>query len=202
MKSLAERVSFARRRAGLTQAQLAKRAGVTRAGAGQWETGVTQSLSADVAIKVASALGVRIEWLVYGSGPLEEGPAALSKVPLVSWVAAGQWCQSEEPMPLDYQEKQVLTTRFASTKAYALRVRGDSMEPAIRDGAIVIVDPEVAADPGRVVIARLGEETTMKRLRIDGTTPYLVADNPAYPAMMLNDGCICGTVIQVVIDDV
>lgn len=71
--------------------------------------------------------------------------------------------------------------------AFVIVVRGDSMEPTIRDGEMVVVSPGVVRDegvqPGRVYAVWLdGEEATLKRVHAeaceDGPVFRLVADNP------------------------
>jgi repressor LexA len=69
---------------------------------------------------------------------------------------------------------------------FALRVQGDSMiEADIQDGDYVIVRQQEAADPGDIVIALLGEEATVKRLRKKGKAFFLEAANPAYAPIPL-----------------
>ncbi len=52
----------------MTQADLARATGQTRAAVSLWENGSTKALSAESAIKTAEALNVTVKWLVYGSG--------------------------------------------------------------------------------------------------------------------------------------
>ena len=66
--SLADRVKQARKRARMTQAELARATGQSRAAISLWENGSTKHLTADSAIQAADALNVSIKWLVYGSG--------------------------------------------------------------------------------------------------------------------------------------
>ena len=64
---------------------------------------------------------------------------------------------------------------------FALRVRGDSMIGAgILDGDKVVVRPQSTADDGQIVVARIGDEATVKRLsRRDGRI-WLLPENDAY----------------------
>ena len=65
---------------------------------------------------------------------------------------------------------------------FALRVKGDSMIGAgILDGDLVIVRPQQHADEGQIVVARIEDEATCKRLsRKDGQV-WLLPENDAYP---------------------
>ncbi len=142
---------------------------------------------------------------------LKAGPAIHTRVPLLSWVKAGSWADigvgttAENPDDvIEWRE----TTAIVSTKAFALRVEGDSMvnpygSPSIPEGSVVIVDPEKVADNGSIVVAMLDDsnQATIKRLVIDGPNMYLKPLNPAYRAIEINSGCsIVGVVKKVEID--
>ena len=64
---------------------------------------------------------------------------------------------------------------------FALRVRGDSMMNAgILDGDKVVVRPQSTADDGQIVVARIGDEATVKRLSRRNGQVWLLPENPAY----------------------
>lgn len=69
VKTIAERLKDARERAGLTQPELAARAGVSSGTIGNIESGARKSPRELLAI--AAAVGVRPEWLQHGRGPME-----------------------------------------------------------------------------------------------------------------------------------
>lgn len=70
--TLAERVKKALAIRGMTQAELARRAGIAQPSVNAWVSGATQSMRASVAVKAARVLRVRTEWLASGVGPMEE----------------------------------------------------------------------------------------------------------------------------------
>lgn len=141
-------------------------------------------------------------------GPMEQdgiapGPDITARVPLISSTTAGQWSEVVDNLQPGDAEDWIVTTARVGPHAYALRIQGDSMEPIIPDGAIVVVDPDASADHNRVVIVRQNghSEATCKRLIYDGGKPYLRPDNPRYPIIeMAPDAVICGVVRQVVVD--
>jgi len=130
-------------------------------------------------------------------------PSIVARVPLLSWVAAGNWRESIENYPPEGAESWVETTKRVGQEAFALRVKGDSMEPTCPDGSIVIVDPEREAGNGSLVVVRLDEdaEATFKKLMIEGGRRYLAPLNPRYPVLeVTGPATVCGVVRQVVID--
>jgi len=85
---------------------------------------------------------------------------------------------------------------------YFVRVVGDSMEGAgIHSDDLLIVDRSVEPTSGRIVIAMIDGEFTVKRLRrIDGRL-YLAPENPEYEAIEMSDGMeltIWGVVTNVI----
>ena len=78
---------------------------------------------------------------------------------------------------------------------FALRVIGDSMEPKFQEGTILIVEPEMDANPGDYVIVKNGnDETTFKQLIKDGADWYLKPLNERYPIKPLGASNIIGVV--------
>ena len=78
---------------------------------------------------------------------------------------------------------------------------GDSMRPGIQPGDLLVVDRAVTAVSGSVVVAVIGGEFCVKRLRVIGSEACLVPENPAYPSIALGDGVeviIWGVVTHVV----
>lgn len=68
------------------------------------------------------------------------------------------------------------------------RVSGDSMiNAAIFDGDIVVIDRARKARQNSIVLARLNEEFTVKRLRKQGATLLLIPENPAYEPICITD---------------
>lgn len=102
-------------------------------------------------------------------------------LPLVGRVAAGQPLLAEE----NIEAYRPVDPAFFSPRAdYLLRVRGESMQEAgILDGDLVAVHRSPTADNGQIVVARLRDEVTVKRLRWVGQVVYLEAENPDFPAI-------------------
>lgn len=82
---------------------------------------------------------------------------------------------------------------------FALRVRGDSMiNAAILSGDLVVVRPQQHADDGQIVVARIGDEATVKRLRRRGGEVWLMPENDNYAPIDGREAEIIGLVKAVV----
>ena len=82
----------------------------------------------------------------------------------------------------DYLVRNPVSTFFFA-------VQGDSMQGAeIFDGDILVVDRSIRARHGHVVVAFINGERLVKRLHRRGGRVALVAENPLYPALEIQDG--------------
>jgi len=82
---------------------------------------------------------------------------------------------------------------------FALRVRGESMIGAgILDGDVVVVRPQASADTGDIVVALLGDEATVKRLKRGRGEVWLMPENPAFSPIDGRGAVILGRVKAVV----
>ncbi len=71
---------------------------------------------------------------------------------------------------------------------YYVRVEGDSMEPLIHAGELLVVDRMAETKDGDVVVARVGEEFVVKRLHTEDGSIRLVSDNTAYEPFQVTEG--------------
>lgn len=105
-------------------------------------------------------------------------------LPLVGRVAAGSPILAAEHIDRQYHVDPGV---FSETPDYLLKVRGMSMRDAgILDGDLLAVRSAREASNGKIVVARLGEEVTVKRLQRRGQTVELIAENPDYPSIMVD----------------
>ena len=116
---------------------------------------------------------------------------SVTRVPLLGRVTAG--------MPILAVENQEGTMPWSEPGCFALRVRGDSMINAgILDGDKVIVRPQQTADSGQIVVARIEDEATVKRLLRKNGEVWLMPENEAYPPIDGTHAEIIGIVRGVV----
>ena len=111
------------------------------------------------------------------------GLAQLS-LPLIGRVAAGSPILAQEHVDQTYMIESSL---FAQAPDYLLRVRGMSMRDAgIMDGDLLAVKATKEVRNGQIVVARLGEEVTVKRLHRSGGRIELLPENPDYQPIIVN----------------
>jgi repressor LexA len=105
-------------------------------------------------------------------------------LPVVGRVAAGSPILAEQNL----LGRHALDPRLFKPRAhYLLRVRGMSMRDAgILDGDLLAVHRTREARSGQIVVARLGSEVTVKRLRRRGNSVELVPENPDFEPIVLD----------------
>ena len=105
-------------------------------------------------------------------------PPTLMSLPLVGRVAAGSPILAQEHVEATYSVDPAM---FSSKPDFLLKVKGWSMRDAgICDGDFLAVKKVDAAKNGQIVVARIGEEVTVKRYRKTGSTIELLPENPDF----------------------
>lgn len=103
-----------------------------------------------------------------------------SSLPVIGAVTAGMPMLAQENIERFVQVPRTLLR--GSGRHFLLRVKGDSMRNAgILDGDLVVVNADQNAQAGDIVVALLGQETTVKRLMVKSGIHFLKAENPDYP---------------------
>ncbi len=178
----ATRLSLALSNANMIPQELANASGVSKASISQYLNGshAPSNLSSG---KIAKILNVNPLWLMGFDVPMkgtQEIPHSHRKgVPITIYghVAAGVPLEMIE----DIVDTEEITEEMANTgDFFGLQIHGDSMEPRIKEGDVVIVRQQDDADSGDTVIAMVnGDDATCKRLRKYRDGIELISNNPS-----------------------
>lgn len=105
-------------------------------------------------------------------------------LPLIGRVAAGSPILAEAHVQARYQVDPAL---FKPRADYLLRVRGMSMRDAgILDGDLIAVHSTPEARSGQIVVARVQDDVTVKRLRRRGALVELLPENPDFEPIIVD----------------
>jgi len=131
----------------------------------------------------------------YGTSPGSESNVELAEmakprreIPVYTFVQAGM-ATDYQGMPTYWDDKIGYDGR--DKDAFALRVAGDSMEPAFPAGTIITVEPAHPPHAGQLVVAKIKEEGVVFKLyhpSADFSTATLTSYNPLYPPRQLPKG--------------
>ena len=154
-----------------TRAEIAERMGFRSVNAAEQHLRALEKKGA-INIESGASRGIRV---------LDDRPTSrgrLLELPVVGRVAAGSPMLAEEHVQGRYQVDPNLFTPRAD---YLLRVRGMSMRDAgILEGDLLAVHRTAEARSGQIVVARLADEVTVKRLRRRASVVALEAENPDF----------------------
>lgn len=168
------RIKELRQEKGVKQAELARAISVSQATMSEYETGKYEP-DIPTLKKIAAFFGVSVDYVVGGVRTTHKVGV---KIPVFSAVAAGIPIEAIEDI-VDYEE---IEPELAATgEFFGLRIKGDSMEPRIREGDVVIVRRQGDADTGDTAIVLVnGHDATCKRIKKDSSGLWLLPNNPAH----------------------
>ena len=178
-------LSQRRKELNLTMKQVADKVGVSEGTISRWESGKIADMRRDKIMAYAQALNISpaiiMGWDNVDSSSTIENTRAGKRIPVLGSVAAGIPIDAIEDV-LDWED---ISEDMAKTgEFFGLRIKGDSMQPRIVEGDVVIVRQQSDADSGDVVIVQVnGDKATCKRLGKYSSGISLISFNPAYEPM-------------------
>lgn len=172
----------ARKAKGMTQAQVASLLGVNQNTYSYWENGKTKIDNASLT-KLSEIFERSIDYLLGNTSSLS--PRKGIKIPVLGQVQAGIPLEAIQDI-LDYEE---ITPEMAALgEHFALQVRGDSMEPRIKEGDVVIVRKQSDVESGDTAVVLVnGDAATVKRIKKSLEGIMLIPNNPAYEPMFYSN---------------
>ena len=174
--SLGKYIKAVRRRRGISQWELSRLSGLTRSHISRLELDDFENPTAETFLSLARALKVHPNELYEAAGYIEENTRFRRGPPkTLDEAVAGLEIQSVD-IPVTADARQLLSGvfdvgQFASwglsnggrQNVKGLLVRGFSLEPEIREGDVIFVDPETKPIQGNVVLCYRGEAISLER---------------------------------------
>ena len=172
---------------GLSQYTFADAFGVSQSTVGGWESG-SRKPNVETMKKIATFFNVSVAYLLdEASVPNKPTPTSFgTRIPVYGETAAGIPITAIEDFdsdnPDDWEEIPEMMTR--NGQHIALRIKGDSMEPRMRTGDVVIVRLQPDVNDGDIAIVRInGDEATCKKIKKTPEGLWLISTNPNYDPM-------------------
>lgn len=193
--SFQDKIKELRQKKGISQKKLADAIGVAQSSINYWEKG--QRTPSIVAMEsLANYFNVPISCLMDRN--ISSHTQIKSKgisIPVLGRVAAGIPISAVE----DIIDTEEITPEMARTgDFFGLQIHGDSMEPRMAEGDVVIVRQQDDAESGDIVIATVnGDEATCKRLMKYQEGIALISTNPAYNPMFFSNTEIEGKPVRI-----
>jgi phage repressor protein C with HTH and peptisase S24 domain len=193
MNTWNQRLERALKESGHTPADLARAVGVRPPSVTEWLNGTTKDLKAANAERVCRFLGINQSWLLYGKGPQKGGQQEHPDEAIVAVESreirlaahrdgiTPQIVEDGHGEPLYYRASWIRKRGLQPERLVAREVAGNSMEPALFDGDLVLIDLAARTPQhGRVFWLSVEGEQCVKRLRKRGAEWWITSDNPAH----------------------
>lgn len=189
MKTTADRIKEGMELRNLKQADLVDRTGISKGALSSYISGRYVPKQNNIYL-IAKALNVNEAWLMGNDVPMER---SLKNTPSSTAVVINVLGRVAAGIPLDAIEEIIDTEEISQEMAsngeyFALKISGNSMEPKISNGDVVIVRKQSDADDGDLVIAMVnGDDAVCKRLKKYSDGIALISNNPAYEPMYFSN---------------
>jgi repressor LexA len=168
---IADTIKDIRKRNFLNQTQFANKIGVTQGSVSQWENGLTRPNSEQLKA-ISLAFNISTDELL--EKEITAIPLRRNSLPILGSIACGQRI-IPDTTPEGYAD-----IPDGIHADFALRCKGDSMEPTLRDGDLVLIRQQPEVEPGQIAAVNINNETTLKHVYPQENGILLVADNPQY----------------------
>ncbi len=190
MGILNDRIKSMRIERGYTLAQIAELLGIKEATMQRYESGEIKNIKHETISKLANIFHCSPAYLMgwdNNVSPIPGGSKEKKKgvtIKVLGRVAAGIPIEAVE----DIIDTEEISEDMAATGTFfGLKIHGNSMEPRICEGDVVIVRQQDDAESGEIVIATVnGNEATCKRLRKYRDGIELISINPSYDPMFFS----------------
>lgn len=194
--TMADRIKERRLQMAYTQEELAKKLGLQKSAIAKYENGRVENIKRSVIAEMANVLECSPSYLM---GWDEASPKSHKKgivINVLGRVAAGVPLEAIE----DIIDTEEISEEMAKTgEFFGLQIDGDSMEPRMQKGDVVIVRKQDDAESGDVVIAMInGNDATCKRLRKYRDGIELVSNNPIYKPMFFSNEEIISKPVKII----
>lgn len=188
-----ERIKLRRKEIGLSAETVAERLGVSPATIYRYENNDIKKFPTDILEPLAKVLHTTPAYLL-GIENKNKSKTAV-KIPVLGLVRAGIPMDAVEYI-IDYEE--ISEDMARQGEFFGLQIKGDSMEPKISEGDVVIVRKQPDVENGEIAIVLVnGDEATIKKVQKFNGGINLIPSNPAYDVMTYTNEQIEKLPIQV-----
>ena len=182
-KMFNDRLRALRAKSGISQSEIAKKIYISQPAYAKYELG-TSTPNPETLAAIAGILGCSTDYLL-GKAPTPNGDRYIH-IPVLGRVAAGIPIDAIEEI-IDWEDisAEMVT---GGAEYFGLQIKGDSMEPKISDGDIVIVRKQPDVESGEIAVVLVnGDDATVKRVKKSTAGITLIANNPAYDPMFYSN---------------
>lgn len=165
------------------QKELTKYLGISEGSIADWKKGKTKSYKKHID-KIATYFNVSVDYLLGSSSPVPTArivdTSQMISIPVVGSVAAGISCTATQNI-VGYELTSPESLRSGYEYIY-LKVKGDSMEPLLLEGDLVLVQLQSMVESGDYAVVIVdNEDGLVKKIVYGENYIHLKSNNPYYP---------------------
>jgi phage repressor protein C with HTH and peptisase S24 domain len=191
--TVGKRIQFIRTHFGLNKKQFAERLDISDSYVSFLESNKRTKISDQLGHSIAYKFGVNPVWVLVGEGEIFRScPSAIERPPIPGDVAqvplyfaeasAGGGAIAETEEIKEYIQFKASwirgDLRAVPANLFMLKVTGDSMEPTLRAGDLLLVDKAEQLRDSGIYVVRIGDFTLVKRIKIaPGPKLLIISDN-------------------------
>lgn len=197
--TVGDRIKKIREKSGMSQVDFATKINVSKQTLYKYENNIITNIPSDKIEAVARLCNISPSYIMGWSdnvSPIHFENRQAVKINVLGRVAAGIPIEAIE----DIIDTEEITEELAKTgNLFGLQIHGDSMEPRMCEGDVVIVRQQDDAESGDIVIAMVnGDDATCKRLRKYRDGIELISNNPSYGPMFFSNEDIVSKPVKII----
>lgn len=178
------RIKALRSKKQIKQIELASAVNVSQAALSGYETGKYEA-DLETYKRIANFFGVSLGYLLGDDEP-NSVRSDYIRIPVLGRVAAGIPTDAIEEV-IDWEDISA-DMAVGGAEYFGLQIKGDSMEPKISSGDIVIVRKQPDVESGEVAVVLVnGDDATVKKIKKSAAGITLIANNPAYDPLFYSN---------------
>lgn len=175
-----ELIKTRRKELDITLEEIGDYVGVSKTTVQRWESGNISNMRRDRIKKLSEILKIDADELL---GIDIQKDEHMTKIPVLGKVAAGVPVTAQEDI-IGYEKVPEEWTE--NNSIFALEIKGDSMEPRIMEGDIVIVREQKTVENGEIAIVVIGDEAVCKKVVKHSDSIVLVSLNTKYEPVLFS----------------
>lgn len=159
---------------GLSMQELADRVGVSKGAIQKWEANGIDNIKAENRERLADVLGIS-EMELLGVENIET--SEMVRIPIIGGIACGSPILSDDNI---IGSRLVPREMVPSGTVFYAHAQGDSMEPTIPNGSLVMIREQPQVEEGQIAAVMIDDEVTLKRFHKQDGIIMLLPDNRKY----------------------
>lgn len=177
---IGDNVKFLRKQRGYSQSLLARKLNINQASISLWESGKTNPDTGTL-IELSKLFDVPLDFFMSDEPRRELDSIAIKKnaIPIIGSIACG------ERVTPDTNPDGYADLPEGVHADFALRCKGESMNPTLHDGDLVLIRQQPEVEPGQIAAVNVNGETTLKHVYPQRDGLLLTADNANFPPIFV-----------------